>query len=92
MKNATIGLLLSGLVFPGAGHLFLKAYKKAMILISLTLFSFISIVVTILSQLDTALEKLQAEGGKIDLDSVTLTVNQAVSPQINVYSLFSTLF
>ncbi|MDH5766151.1 MAG: hypothetical protein OEZ38_09055 [Gammaproteobacteria bacterium] len=79
MNNATIGLLLSGLVFPGLGHLILKAYIRAFAIISLTLASFITILATIIQQTNAAIEKIQSENGKIDLDSVTQAMNQALS-------------
>lgn len=79
MNHAILGLLLSGLVFPGLGQLALKSWKKAFIFISITLISFISIIITTINQANTAMEKIQAEGGKIDLDSVSQAMNQALS-------------
>ncbi|MCW8854082.1 MAG: hypothetical protein OQK76_06390 [Gammaproteobacteria bacterium] len=79
MKKATLGLLLSGLVFPGLGHLVLKAYKRAIALMLTTMVCFITIMVTAIQQVNAVMEKIQAEGGIIDLDSVTLAANQAVS-------------
>ena len=79
MKKATLGLLLSGMVFPGLGHLVLKAYRRALALIVITLACFISIILTAIQHINSIMEKIQSEGGIIDLDSVTLAANQAVS-------------
>jgi len=72
-------MLLSGLVFPGLGHVVLKAYKRGIALMVITAVCFIIIIKTALQQVNTVIEKIQSEGGVIDLDSVTQAANQAVS-------------
>lgn len=79
MKKSTLGLLLSGMVFPGLGHLVLKAYKRGAALVLITIACFINIMVTAIRHVNSVMEKIQSEGGIIDLDSVTLAANQAVS-------------
>ena len=79
MKNSILGMLLSGLVFPGLGHLVLKAYRRGVALIVITATCFILIMKTALQHVNAVIEKIQSEGGVIDLDSVTQAANQAVS-------------
>lgn len=49
MNNSTKAALLSGLVFPGAGHMFLKQYLRGSILIVLSLIA-TTVIVTIIFQ------------------------------------------
>ena len=51
----------------------------AFTLIIITLACFVTIMTTAIKQANLAIEKIQAEGGKIDLDSVTQAANQAIS-------------
>jgi hypothetical protein len=45
MKRSSKAVLLSGLIFPGIGHMFLKHYQRGSVLMLLALVSF-SIIVT----------------------------------------------
>jgi len=79
MQKSTLGLLLSGMVFPGLGHLVLKAYKRGITLIIITISCLIAIMMTALKHASEIIQKIQLEGGVIDLDSVNQLANQAVS-------------
>ena len=79
MQKSTLGMLVSGLVFPGLGHLVLKAYKRGITLIIITLSCMVAIMMTALKHASNIIQKIQQEGGVIDLDSVTQAANQAVS-------------
>jgi len=79
MKASLKGALLSGLVFPGAGQIALKHYKRG---ISLVLAVIIGMVAMIAEGVQIALgivDKLAAGGGVIDVGAVTDAANRAVT-------------
>jgi TM2 domain-containing membrane protein YozV len=80
MKNSLKGALLSGLVFPGVGQVVLKHYKRGiafMLTASVILFV---IVVKAVQQAFTILEKVEAEGGAISMNTIVNATTQAVTP------------
>jgi len=79
MKNAIKGMLLSGLVLPGLGQVVLKSYKRGIALMLLVLIAFISIVVTASRQALVILEKVAAEGGAVDMESISHAASQATT-------------
>lgn len=77
MKNSTKAAILSGLVFPGLGQIFLKQYKRAVVII-LAVFGSMAIVIVKATQLALAiLEKIAAKGGAIDMNTITNAAMQA---------------
>jgi hypothetical protein len=82
MKTAAKAALLSGLVFPGLGQLYLKRYWRGTIimLLALTGFGFIIGTAT-MSALDT-LEKMQSQGA-VDIGAVSdLAVSATASSSL----------
>ena len=79
MKNAIKGVLLSGLVLPGLGQVVLKIYKRGIALMLLVLIAFISIVVNASRQAFVVLEKVAAEGGAVDMESISHAASQATT-------------
>jgi hypothetical protein len=79
MKNESKAILLSALVFPGAGHVFLKKYPIALgficasIYLLITLFNFLNGIVQVVTK--------QINNGEISLNIDALT--QAVSSQLS---------
>lgn len=93
MKNAIKGALLSGLGFPGAGHLVLKHYKMGIALILVAGASLTLIVVKAVEQAFTTLDKVQA--GLVAPD-ISVLANAAIldtasDPVINIATLFLVL-
>lgn len=70
-------VLWSGLVFPGTGHLFLKYYFRGGVLIALGLVSLWVLVAQAAHQASALLDKIQSDGGMLDLNSVSTLVAQA---------------
>jgi hypothetical protein len=77
MKKSLKGALLSGLVLPGLGQLWLKHYLRGFILIALVLASLAVNVTKFTQQAYAILEKIESEGGAIDLVAI---LNSASSP------------
>jgi TM2 domain-containing membrane protein YozV len=70
MKKSLKGALLSGLVFPGAGQLWLKYYFRGIALIIAVTASLGLIVVKATQQAYAILEKAEAEGATVDLTAI----------------------
>ena len=77
MNNALKGGLLSGLGFPGLGQLALKHYKRGFVLMVTVFAGMAVIVVKTLRQALTILEKIQSEGGIIDMSTISNAATQA---------------
>ena len=66
MSKSISAALWSGMIFPGAGHLYLKSYKRG---ISLIVVSAICLAIILSNAAEQALAvaaKIQADGGNID--------------------------
>ncbi len=73
MKRSTKAALLSGLIFPGIGHLYLKRYAHAIVLCvasASAIYFIVSVAVT--TALEVA-EKILSESGGVTLDMVAIT-------------------
>jgi len=77
MKKSLKGALLSGLVFPGAGQLWLKLPIRGFALIIAALASMALIVTKATQQALTILEKIEIEGGAIDLVAILNSAGNA---------------
>ncbi len=76
MKKSTKAVLLSGFVFPGAGHLLLNRYKSAAALMSL---SFAGLYYLISNAVERALqisEELQSGDVPLDVTAITELVSK----------------
>lgn len=78
MKASTRAALLSGLVFPGTGHLALKKYLRASVLILAALAAVYVIVSTAVDQAMTVVDRINS--GEVPLDA------QAISAEISASS------
>lgn len=79
MNNAIKGMLLSGLVLPGLGQVVLKSYKRGIAIMLLVLIAFIAIVVSASRKALVILEKVAAEGGAVDMESISHAASQATT-------------
>lgn len=77
MSRSTNAVLLSALVLPGAGHLYLKHIWRGIALIGVSLASLWVIVDGAMRQASTVLERLQAEGPELDAGQLADLVTQA---------------
>ena len=71
MKKSTKAALLSGLIFPGVGHMVLKQYLRGSILMLSALIALIVIVTKAVNQALAIVDKINS--GEISLESVTIT-------------------
>jgi hypothetical protein len=70
MKSCWKGALLSGLVFPGLGQLWLRHYTRGIALVIVTTASLAIIVIKAVQQALTLLNRIEAEGGTTDLVAI----------------------
>ena len=70
MKKSLKGALLSGLFFPGAGQLWLKHPIRGIALLVAVSVSLGVIVTKVGQQALTILEKMESEGGPVDLVAI----------------------
>ena len=79
MNNSLKGALLSGLIFPGLGQVRLKHYKRGIVLMFTVFASLMVIVLKAVQHAFTILEKIELEGGVIDIKTITDAATQASS-------------
>jgi hypothetical protein len=77
MNHSLRGALLSGLVFPGLGQVKLKHYKRGIALMLIVSVSLLVIAGKAVQQAFSILEKIELEGGAIDLSTILNTATQA---------------
>jgi len=77
MNNALKGALLSGLVFPGLGQVMLKYYKRGAVLMIAITATLLTVLIKAVQQAFTILEKIESEGGEIDMSTILSTATQA---------------
>ena len=77
MKNSLKGALLSGLVFPGLGQVFLKHYKRGFALMLTVLICVVAVVVKASQQAVAIIERIQSQGGVIDMNTISNAATQA---------------
>jgi hypothetical protein len=91
MKRSTISVLLSALVFPGAGHLFLKKYLRGAALLILALTGIIAIMVTSVQRAIAIVEKIQNGDVPLEMQALSELVSKSSSrPEgllVNIASL-----
>jgi hypothetical protein len=91
MTNSLKGALLSGLVLPGLGQVFLKHYKRGAVLILTVLVSLSVIVMKAVQHALVVLEKIESEGGAITMHSISKATARASSTFDSVTVSFFTL-
>ncbi len=79
MKNSLKGALLSGLVFPGLGQMVLRHSGRGIALMLIVLGSFAVIVATAVQKSLVVLEKIEAQGGRIDTGTISQAAAQATT-------------
>jgi hypothetical protein len=79
MNNSLKGALWSGLMFPGFGQVIFKHYKRGIVLM-VTVFAILMVIVLKTVQHALAiLEKIELEGGVIDIQTITDAATKASS-------------
>jgi Mn2+/Fe2+ NRAMP family transporter len=77
MSRSTKAVLLSALVLPGAGQLYLNQFTRGIALIALSLVCLGVIVSRAIGQASAVLTNLELDGGTSDASQISSLVNQA---------------
>ena len=76
MSRSTTAVVLSALVLPGAGQLYLKHYWRGIVLIGVSLICLWFIVERAMQQASAVLVKLESEGGALDAGQLSDLISQ----------------
>lgn len=79
MKSSLKGAILSGLIFPGLGQIVFKQYMRGLALMVVVAAGLLVIIVKGVQTALAILEKVESEGGIIDMNTLTNAVTQATS-------------
>ena len=71
---------MSGIVFPGLGQVVLRQYRRGIAFILTVSIILLVIVVKAVQQAFTILEKIEAEGGVLSVNTIMNAVTQASTP------------
>lgn len=71
MKKSNTAIILSAVVFPGAGHIFLKKYRTGLLLVGISLGALIYIMSDIMDRAFNVVEQIQ--NGSVPPDTTTIT-------------------
>ena len=82
MKKSLKGALLSGLVFPGVGQFWLKHPLRGLAQIALVSASVVAIVAKMSQQAFAILDKMEAEGGAVDLVAIVNSAHASSSKDL----------
>ena len=80
MQKAVKAALLSGLVFPGAGQIYLKRYRRGLVLILTVLAALMAVVVRAAVAAFRVLEEMQRAGKTPDPETITTLATQYALP------------
>ena len=90
MSKATKAALISALIFPGAGQLFLKKYVTGFSLLGTAVVCLYILITNIINTALQLAEKIQSGQVQVDLSSVTALVSQQIgseAQQLNIVTL-----
>jgi hypothetical protein len=76
MKRSTKAALLSGLVFPGLGHIYLKRYAQGRLLVFGAALAIYFVVSTAVHTALDVVEKIEGGGVPLDVKAITDLVSQ----------------
>ncbi|HET6459991.1 MAG TPA: hypothetical protein VFG29_04300 [Syntrophales bacterium] len=71
MKTAAKAALLSGLVFPGLGQIYLKRYTRGLIILIIVLLALGVIIGTVTASALQSLKAIEIRGGIADMEAIS---------------------
>ena len=85
MNYSLKGAFLSGLVFPGLGQVVLKHYKRGIAMMLVVLAGLSIVVSEATEQALTILEKVESQGGPIDMKTISNAATQASTTSDSIF-------
>ena len=93
MSRPTKAALMSGLIFPGAGHLLLKSYPRAFTLIAMTAGSLIIYISAAIEQSQKIMQEIAASGKVLSVEEITaLTSDMLAKADTGTLTIASMVF
>lgn len=93
MKKSTKAALLSALVFPGAGHLFLKRYKIGAVLAGASFAAIYYLTSKTVERVLQITEKIQSGDVPLDVEAITeLVSKQATGAETQLLNIATVTF
>ncbi len=93
MKHATKAALISGLIFPGTGHLYLKKYIPGAVLLIAAFFCAYLITIEAIESAQQIVNKIQSSSGQADINALLKMVEKQQAENSSYLSdLPTTLF
>ncbi len=90
MTKSIKAALLSALVFPGAGHFFLKRYLRGLVLTSATIASLYFLISGVVTKALHITEKIQRGEVQLDIEAITELVSaQPTGSEMQVITIAS---
>ncbi len=90
MKRASKAALISGLVFPGTGHLYLKKYLPAAFFIIAAVFCVYDITTTVMQTAQQIVEQMQRSNGQANINELLEQVSKQSADNAGAMSGLST--
>ena len=69
--SMTKAILLSALVFPGAGQLYLKRFKTAVVLLVVIIICFSTMITSLMNTAMSAVQQIQMQGDIVNMSQIT---------------------
>lgn len=91
MSRSTTAVVLSALVLPGAGHLYLKHFRRGIALLVISLACLWIIVDRAMQQASAVLGRLETEGGALDAGHISDLVSQTANSSGSTVATGATL-
>ncbi len=85
MSKAIKAALLSGLVFPGTGQIFLQRYMRGIIIMGSAAAGLVITVAVVIHRAIAILSQLDMPGGVIDIQTISKLAVQASSSNTGIY-------
>ena len=93
MSKSTKAVIFSGLGFPGAGHLYLKSYPRALTLISVVALCLGIFMVEAIEQSKSVIKQMDASGNTLNINEISALTSQALQqPDTTLITLASFAF
>lgn len=84
MKKPVVAALLSALIIPGAGHLYLQSRMRGLILLGTTVAALTAMVVVIIGKMNEMLQEMEVTPlGPPDPADLAYTITQTPDPVLN---------
>ena len=88
MKKPIVAALLSALIIPGAGHLYLQSRMRGLILLGTTVAALTAMVAVIIGKMNQMLQEMEVNPlGPPDPADLAYTITQTPDPILNVAPL-----